>query len=343
MTSNYAGGRQASVLCRQVDAGLKAYCYQGIGTILGTLKPDTAGPAGGLRRRHARALPRRMFAGRRGTGYDLESLFSPVWSGRTQAMATTTERQLHGPVGLADHGLNPGGRVHWNPTTALLYTHALDARRGKAGRGRARSSSTPAGSPAARRRTSSSSQEPGSEERIWWGTVNQPLPEDRFERAAGQGRRAPRRRGRALRRRRLRRRRPGAPDRRQGRHRPRLPRAVREDDVHRAVGRGAGDVPAAGARPARTRGRGRPRDGRHAHRHVRRAASDADGDPDRRHLLRRGDQERDLHGDERPAAARGRPPDALLGQRRRRRTRGGLLRPLRAPARRRCRPIPSGT
>ncbi len=43
MTSNYAGGRQASVLCRQVDAGLKGYCYQGIGTILGTLKPDTAG------------------------------------------------------------------------------------------------------------------------------------------------------------------------------------------------------------------------------------------------------------------------------------------------------------
>jgi hypothetical protein len=31
------------VLCKQVDAGLKGYCYQGIGTILGTLKPDTAG------------------------------------------------------------------------------------------------------------------------------------------------------------------------------------------------------------------------------------------------------------------------------------------------------------
>ncbi len=43
MTANYAGGRQASVLCRQVDAGLKVYCYQGIGTILGTLKPDTPG------------------------------------------------------------------------------------------------------------------------------------------------------------------------------------------------------------------------------------------------------------------------------------------------------------
>jgi hypothetical protein len=43
MTSNYAGGRQASVLCHQVAAGLKGYCYQGIGTILGTLHADTAG------------------------------------------------------------------------------------------------------------------------------------------------------------------------------------------------------------------------------------------------------------------------------------------------------------
>ena len=40
---------------------------------------------------------------------------------------------------------------------------------------------------------------------------------------------------------------------------------------------------------------------------------------DRRHVLRRRDQEVDLHGDERPAAARGRLPDALLGERRRRR------------------------
>jgi hypothetical protein len=43
MTSNYAGGRQASVLCRQVESGLKAYCYDGIGTILGTLEPDASG------------------------------------------------------------------------------------------------------------------------------------------------------------------------------------------------------------------------------------------------------------------------------------------------------------
>ena len=46
---------------------------------------------------------------------------------------------------------------------------------------------------------------------------------------------------------------------------------------------------------------------------------------------------------ERPAAARGRVPDALLGERRRRRPRGGVLRALRAPARRRSPPTPSAT
>jgi hypothetical protein len=43
MTANYAGGKQASVLCRQLAAGFRADCYRGIGTILGSLKPDTAG------------------------------------------------------------------------------------------------------------------------------------------------------------------------------------------------------------------------------------------------------------------------------------------------------------
>lgn len=45
MTANYAGGRQAAGFCRIVDAKLKGYCYQGLGTILGTLRPTTAGRA----------------------------------------------------------------------------------------------------------------------------------------------------------------------------------------------------------------------------------------------------------------------------------------------------------
>jgi len=39
MTANYAGGRQASGFCRVAAAGLKGYCYQGLGTVLGTLHP----------------------------------------------------------------------------------------------------------------------------------------------------------------------------------------------------------------------------------------------------------------------------------------------------------------
>lgn len=42
MTADYAGGRQASGFCRIVSARLRGYCYQGLGTILGTLNPTTA-------------------------------------------------------------------------------------------------------------------------------------------------------------------------------------------------------------------------------------------------------------------------------------------------------------
>lgn len=41
MTANYAGGGRASVFCRQVDADFRSLCFEGIGTILGTLKPTT--------------------------------------------------------------------------------------------------------------------------------------------------------------------------------------------------------------------------------------------------------------------------------------------------------------
>ena len=63
--------------------------------------------------------------------------------------------------------------------------------------------------------------------------------------------------------------------------------------------------------------------------HVHRPAPGPHRGADRRHVLRRRDQEVDLHRDERPPAARGRLPDALLGERRRRRPRRDLLRALR--------------
>ena len=43
MTANYAGGKRSSAFCRIVDAKLKGYCYQGLGTILGTLNTTTTG------------------------------------------------------------------------------------------------------------------------------------------------------------------------------------------------------------------------------------------------------------------------------------------------------------
>ena len=83
-----------------------------------------------------------------------------------------------------------------------------------------------------------------------------------------------------------------------------------------------------GARPPCAGRRGRPGRGRHAQRDVRRPPPDARRGADRRHVLRRRDQEVDLHAHERPAAARGRAADALLGERRRRGRGRGLLRAL---------------
>ena len=87
---------------------------------------------------------------------------------------------------------------------------------------------------------------------------------------------------------------------------------------------------AGGGRPARARLRGRPRaeDGTRTGTFIALHPTAAGG-ADRRHVLRGRDQEVDLHADERPAAARGRVPDALLGERRRGRRRRDLLRAVR--------------
>ncbi len=43
MTSNYSSGAKTAVLCRSVAAGLRSICFEGIGTILGTLHTDEPG------------------------------------------------------------------------------------------------------------------------------------------------------------------------------------------------------------------------------------------------------------------------------------------------------------
>ena len=43
MTSYFAGVRRPAAFCRQVGSAYRAYCYQGIGTIVGTLEAETSG------------------------------------------------------------------------------------------------------------------------------------------------------------------------------------------------------------------------------------------------------------------------------------------------------------
>jgi phosphoenolpyruvate carboxykinase (ATP) len=89
-------------------------------------------------------------------------------------MVVTTET----PLGF--HGLNPDGRIYRQPTTALLYTHALARGEGHLAEGGPLVVDTG-------RFTGRSPKdkfvvrEPGSEDRIWWGKVNQPLSEEQFE------------------------------------------------------------------------------------------------------------------------------------------------------------------
>ena len=89
------------------------------------------------------------------------------------AIAITTETPL------GQHGLNPEGRIYWQPTTALLYTHALLRGEGRLAEGGPLVVDTG-------RFTGRSPKdkfvvrEPESEDRIWWGPVNQPLAEEQF-------------------------------------------------------------------------------------------------------------------------------------------------------------------
>jgi phosphoenolpyruvate carboxykinase (ATP) len=88
--------------------------------------------------------------------------------------ATTTE------TGLERHGITPSGDVLRNPTIAQLYTHALARGDGRLAEGGPLVVDTG-------RFTGRSPKdkfvvrEPGSEERIWWGDVNQPLDEASFD------------------------------------------------------------------------------------------------------------------------------------------------------------------
>jgi phosphoenolpyruvate carboxykinase (ATP) len=93
-------------------------------------------------------------------------------------MAMTTSVRDQGD--LDGHGINTAGRVYWQPTTALLYMHALrgdDAVLAEGGPLVVDTGRHTGRSP----KDKFVVREPGSEDRIWWSDVNQSLDENHFE------------------------------------------------------------------------------------------------------------------------------------------------------------------
>src|SRR3954465_4516435 len=91
---------------------------------------------------------------------------------------TTTE--LPGRVDLSEHGIETTGPVYRNPTTSLLYTHAIARNEGRLAEGGPLVVDTG-------RHTGRSPKdkflvrEPSSEDRVWGGAVNQELNEVQFD------------------------------------------------------------------------------------------------------------------------------------------------------------------
>ena len=91
-----------------------------------------------------------------------------------------TTTKLPGRVDLSEHGIDASGSVYRNPTTALLYTHALKRGEGRLAEGGPLVVDTG-------RFTGRSPKdkflvdEPSSTDRIWWGEVNQKLAEPSFD------------------------------------------------------------------------------------------------------------------------------------------------------------------
>src|SRR4051794_3132902 len=91
---------------------------------------------------------------------------------------TTTE--LPGRVDLSEHGIDASGRTYRNPTTALLYSHALQRGDGRLAEGGPLVVDTgkfTGRSP----KDKFLVDEPSSTDRLWWGDVNQKLDESKFD------------------------------------------------------------------------------------------------------------------------------------------------------------------
>ena len=83
-------------------------------------------------------------------------------------------------TGLDAHGISASRSVHWNPTTSVLYAHALERGEGRLVEGGPLAVDT--GEHTGRSpKDKFVVREPGSEERIWWGDVNAELDEEHFD------------------------------------------------------------------------------------------------------------------------------------------------------------------
>ena len=90
-------------------------------------------------------------------------------------MATTIREER-----LSEHGIEPTGTVHWNPSTSQLYTDALTRSEGRLAEGGPLAVDT--GKHTGRSpKDKFVVKEPGSEDRIWWGDVNAGFSEENFE------------------------------------------------------------------------------------------------------------------------------------------------------------------
>ena len=84
-----------------------------------------------------------------------------------------------GAVGLDTHGISAEGTVWWNLPPAALYEHALAAGDAQLAEGGALVVSTGVHTGRAPK-DKFVVREPGSEDRIWWGAVNQPIAEENY-------------------------------------------------------------------------------------------------------------------------------------------------------------------
>ena len=95
-----------------------------------------------------------------------------------RGLATTIGTE--GRVDLGAHGIDSGARVYLQPSTSLLYTQTILRGEGRLAEGGPLVVDT--GNHTGRSPNDKFVvREPGSEDRIWWGTVNQAIDEEQFE------------------------------------------------------------------------------------------------------------------------------------------------------------------